>query len=70
MATSVLRNGRVITDPTGKVNELNYYYSTIFSSEDNIQHIQGINSANPFTIGIKTIGRRIRTIGEKQIGRT
>ena len=63
------RNGRIITDPTGKANVLNYYYSTIFSSEDSIQHIQGINSANPFTIDIKTIRRRIRAIGKnKSVG--
>ena len=58
-----------ITDPTGKANVLNYYYSTIFSSEDSIQHTQGINSANPFTIDIKTIRRRIRAIGKnKSVG--
>ena len=63
------RNGQVITDLTGKTNELNYYYSTIFSSEDSIQHIQGINSENPFTIDIKTIRRRIRAIGKnKSVG--
>ena len=58
-----------ITDPTGKANVLNYYYSTIFSSEESIHHIQGINSANPFTIDIKTIRRRIRAIGKnKSVG--
>ena len=63
------RKGRVITDPTGKANELNYYYSTIFSSEDSVQHIQGINSANPFTIDIKTIRKRVTAIGRnKSVG--
>ena len=36
------RNGREITDRTGKSSELNYCYSTIFSNEDSIQHLQGI----------------------------
>jgi hypothetical protein len=49
-------NRRIITDQTGKVSELYYYYSTIFSSEDSIQNIQGINIANPFSIDIKTKG--------------
>ena len=60
------RNGRVITDATGKASELNYYYSTIFSGEDSIRHIQRINSANPFTTDIKAIRRRIRAIGKNK----
>ena len=66
---TAFRNGRFITDPTGKANELNYYYSTIFSGEDSIQHIQEINSANQFTIDIKTFSRRIRAVGKnKSVG--
>jgi hypothetical protein len=34
-------DGRIITDPTEKANLINLYYSSIFSSEDNIPHIQG-----------------------------
>ena len=57
------RNGREITDRTAKCNELNYSYYTIFRGEDSIQQLQGSTSANTFTIGIKTIRRRIRAIG-------
>ena len=56
----------MITDTTGRANELNFYYSTIFSGEDSIQHTQGINSANPFTIDIKTIGRN-KSVGSDNI---
>jgi len=29
-------NGRIITDSIEKANSLNFYYSSVFSSEDNI----------------------------------
>ena len=62
-------SGRIITDPTEKANLLNFYYSTIFSCEDNIPHIQGGNNTNPFEIDINTIRRRIRVIGKnKSVG--
>jgi hypothetical protein len=47
----------------------NSYYSTVFSSEDNILHIQGGNTCEPFTTDIKTIRRRIKVIGKnKSVG--
>ena len=62
-------SGRIITDPTEKANSLNFYYSTIFSREESIPQIQEVNKNNPFTIDIKTIRRRIRTIGKnKSVG--
>ena len=64
-------NGRIITDPTEKANLLNFYCSTIISSEDSIPQIQGANTTSPFTIDIKTIRRRIRAIGKnKSVGLT
>jgi hypothetical protein len=48
---------------------LNFYYSTVFSSEDRIQQIHGVNTTIPFTVDIKTIRRRIRAIGKnKSVG--
>ena len=47
----------------------NSYYSTVFSSGGNILHIQGENTADPFTTDIKTIRRRITAIGKnKSVG--
>jgi hypothetical protein len=37
-------NGRIITDATEKANTFNSYYSTVFSNEDIILHIQGGNT--------------------------
>jgi len=62
-------NGRIITDAIEKVNTFNSYYSTVFSSEGNILHIQGENTDDPFTTDIKTIRRRIKAIGNnKSVG--
>ena len=48
-------NGRLITDPIEKANSLNCYYSSVFSSKGNTQHIQCANSGVPFTIDTKII---------------
>lgn len=62
-------NGRIITDATVKANTFNCYYSTVFSSEDNIPHIQDGNSGEPFTTDTKTIRRRIKALGKnKSVG--
>jgi len=48
---------------------INLYYSSIFTSEDNIPHIQGEKTSNPSTIDIKAIRRRIRATGRnKSVG--
>jgi hypothetical protein len=48
---------------------INLYYSSIFSSEDNIPHILWQNTSDPFIIDIKAIRRRIRAIGRnKSVG--
>ena len=61
-------NGRIITDATEEANMFNAYYSTVFSNEGNILHIQGENADDPFTTDIKTI-RRIKGNGKnKAIG--
>jgi len=61
--------GRIITDAIEKANTFNSYYSTVFSSEGNILHIQGENTGKSFTIDIKTIRRRIKAIGRnKSVG--
>jgi hypothetical protein len=62
-------NGRNITDAIEKANTFNSYYSTVFSSEGNILHIQGENTGDPFTSDIKKIRRRIKAIEKnKSIG--
>jgi hypothetical protein len=62
-------NGRIITDSIDKANSINSYYSTVFSSEGNIPHMQDENKGEPFTIDIKIIRRRIRVIGKnKSVG--
>jgi hypothetical protein len=58
-------NGRITTDLIEKANSLNFYYSSVFSCESNIPHIQGTNSSEPFTIDIKIIRKRIAAIGKK-----
>jgi len=57
-------NGRIITDSIEKANSLNFYYSTVFSSEGNIPHIQGENIGELFAIDITIIGRWIGAIGK------
>jgi len=62
-------NGRIITDAIEKANTFNSYYSTVFSSEGSILHIQGENTGDPFTTDIKTIRRKIKAIGRnKSVG--
>ena len=62
-------NGQIITDAIEMANAFNSYYSTVFSSEGNILHIQGESTDNPFTTDIKTIRRRIKAIGKnKSVG--
>ena len=62
-------NGRIITDAIEKANRFNSYYSTLFSSEGNILHIQGENTGDPFTTDIKTTRKRIKAIGKnKSVG--
>ena len=53
-------NGRIITDAIEKSNTFNFYYSTVFSNEGNIFHIQGENTGDPFSTVIKTIRRRLK----------
>jgi len=45
-------NGRIITDAIEKSNKFNSYYSTVFSSEGNILHIQSESTGDPFTTDI------------------
>ena len=62
-------NGRIITDSAEKAATLNFYYSSVFSSESNIPNIQGNISNEPFTIDTKIIRKRIAAIGEnKSVG--
>ena len=62
-------NGNTTTDPAGKANLLNCYFSTIFTIGDNIPQTKGINPIKPFRIEIKTIRRRIKSIGKnKSVG--
>jgi len=43
-------NGRLITDPIDKENNLNNYYASVFSCERNIPDINSNHSDKPFTI--------------------
>ena len=62
-------NGRIFTDAIEKANTFNSYYSTVFSSEGNILHIQSENTDDPFTTDIKTIRRKIKATGKnKSVG--
>jgi hypothetical protein len=61
-------NGRPIIDPIEKANSFNYYYSSVFSSEGNIKHIQCANEGEPFTIDTKIIRERVAGIAKKSIG--
>jgi len=60
-------NGRIITDAIEKANAFNFCYSTVFSSEGNILHIQGESTGDLFTTDIKTIRRRIKAIGKNKL---
>jgi len=51
--------GRIVTGSIDKGNSFNSCYSTVFSSEGNIPHMQGESTGEPFTIDIKIIRRRI-----------
>jgi len=58
-------NGRNITDAIEKANTFNSYYSTVSSSEGT----EGEHTGDPCTNDIKTIRRRIKTIGKnKSVG--
>jgi len=62
-------NGRIITDSIEKANTLNFYYSSVFSSEDNIPNIQDKTSSETFTIDTKIIRKRIAAIRKnKSVG--
>ena len=57
------------SDSREKANSLNFYYSSVFSSEGNIPHIQGEISSEPFTIDTKIIRKRIAAIRKnKSVG--
>jgi hypothetical protein len=49
-----------------KANSLNFYYSSVFSKEGNIPHIQGEFSNEPFTIDTKFLRKRIAAIGKNK----
>ena len=54
---------------TGKANFLNFYYSSVFSRNDNIPNIQDKISSETFTIGAKIIRKWIAAIGKnKSVG--
>jgi hypothetical protein len=45
---------------------LHFYYSTVFSSEDNIPQLQVEKTDDPFTIDVKTIRRRFKVVGKNK----
>ena len=62
-------SGRVSHLQNEKANSLNFYYSSVFSSEDNIPNIEDKTSSETFTIDTKIIRKRIAAIGKnKSVG--
>jgi hypothetical protein len=62
-------NGWLITDPIGKANTLNFYYSSVFSCERSIPQIQCTSSDKPLAISTKIIRKRLAATGKnKSIG--
>jgi hypothetical protein len=62
-------NGRHITDPVEKANNLNNYYSSVFSYERDIPEIKTSHRYEPFTIKINIIRKRLAMIGRnKSVG--
>ena len=62
--------GRLIKDPTEKVNSLNSYYASVFGCECNNPQIQLTQSGKPFTISLNIIWKRLSAIGRKKsVGR-
>ena len=59
-------NGQIVTDAIEKANTFNSYYSTVFSSEDNIPNIQSENLGDPFTTDIRKIRKRIKAISKNK----
>jgi hypothetical protein len=50
-----------------KANSLNFYFSSVFSSECSISQIQCTNSYEPFTISTKIIRRRLAVINKNKL---
>jgi hypothetical protein len=62
-------NGKLITDPVDKANNLNYYYASVFSCEQDIPDIISTHSDKPFTIKIGNIRKQLAMIGRnKSVG--
>ena len=62
-------SGGLITDPMDKANNLNNYYSSVFSCEWDIPGINSTHSDKPFTIKISVIRKRLAMIGRnKSVG--
>jgi len=59
--------GKLITDPTEKVNSLTAYYASLFSCERNNPQIKSIDSGKPFTISINIVRKRLSAIGRKKL---
>jgi len=59
-------NGRLITDPVDKANNLNNYYASVFSCERDIPDINSTHSDKPFNIKISIIRKRLAMIGRKK----
>jgi hypothetical protein len=60
------RSGEHISDPVGKTNSLNSYYSSVFTCERNIPEIHSTSSDKPFTFIISFIRRRLAMIGRNK----
>ena len=64
-------NGRIITDSIEKGNSLNFYYSSLFSSDGNIPHILDENSVILSPLVLKSLGKGLQRLGKtNQQGQT
>ena len=60
--TFKVRYGGLITDPVDKANNLNNYYASVFSCEQDVPDINSTHSDKPFTIKISIIRKRLAMI--------
>ena len=59
-------NGRLINDSIDKGNSLNSCYATLFGCERNVTQTTTTHSAEPFTIDIKMVRKRLAAVGRSK----
>ena len=59
-------NGGLITDPVDKANNLNNYYASVFSCEQDIPDINSTHLDKPFNIKMSIIRKQLSMIGRNK----